>query len=216
VRPRSACQCAASPCSLPTGSCQEERLVSTLQRPKHYLPTAHPAPPLLPLHGRSLLRLASAGAAAEPAVDADGAADFTVSRRIVLDDIDWNVVSQVRCACCALNCSDGRVGGVSVGVCTQRRRFRHRHHHKPQPLGPAAAAGRGQPLQCAVPGEVVQPAVAVDGGPGGVGVRRRQAPAALPLPQVWGCGWGLWQGVGVVAGAAWEAAAGLLVMTHTR
>ena len=29
-------------------------------------------------------------------MDAEGAAEFTVSRRIVLDDIDWNVVSQVR------------------------------------------------------------------------------------------------------------------------
>lgn len=33
-------------------------------------------------------------AAAEPAVDEDGAATFTVSRRVVLDDIDWGVVSQ--------------------------------------------------------------------------------------------------------------------------
>ncbi len=35
-----------------------------------------------------------AGAASEPVVDADGAATVTVSRRIILDDIDWNVVSQ--------------------------------------------------------------------------------------------------------------------------
>ncbi|KAL4437042.1 hypothetical protein ABPG75_004181 [Micractinium tetrahymenae] len=34
------------------------------------------------------------GAAGEPVVDADGAATATVSRRIILDDIDWNVVSQ--------------------------------------------------------------------------------------------------------------------------
>ncbi|KAL4432464.1 hypothetical protein ABPG77_001763 [Micractinium sp. CCAP 211/92] len=34
------------------------------------------------------------GAASEPVVDADGAATVTVSRRIILDDIDWNVVSQ--------------------------------------------------------------------------------------------------------------------------
>jgi hypothetical protein len=42
-------------------------------------------------------------------LDADGAADFTVSRRIVLDDIDWNVVSQVRfglvCAVPAVRCA---------------------------------------------------------------------------------------------------------------
>ncbi|EFN59006.1 hypothetical protein CHLNCDRAFT_49822 [Chlorella variabilis] len=33
------------------------------------------------------------GAVAEPVVDEDGAAAFTVSRRVVLDDIDWSVVS---------------------------------------------------------------------------------------------------------------------------
>ena len=32
---------------------------------------------------------------AGPAVEADGTVAATVSRRVVLDDIDWNVVSQV-------------------------------------------------------------------------------------------------------------------------
>jgi hypothetical protein len=125
VRPCSACQYAASwphpaRCSLPqkSDSCPHFGAPNTASRRSPRPTLARPA--------RSLLPLASAGAAAEPVLDADGAADFTVSRRIVLDDIDWNVVSQVRfglvCAvpavrCAALCCAAALCRMTSIGMC---------------------------------------------------------------------------------------------------
>lgn len=73
-------------------------------------------------------------------------------------------------------------GGARNGGTTWR--------HKPAPgflpahAGALPSPGGGHPVQHPVPGEVVQPAVALHGGSRGVGLGRRPPPAARPVPQV--------------------------------